>query len=152
MKWWSKYRETKVARPSFVSGAIEGCKKRLISFAGYLQERTSRYSARKKKCLLLAFILLFLSASAVIVMDSVTGSKNAVLNIARIKTVTVQKRNDTVRGIDQQEVQKIIRFKKYMDGLSKTAEGKKTRDSLLHLRPHLMDSVNILIEAFASSK
>lgn len=148
MKRWRKNKKTEKELPSFLKAGLSRFNGRLISIGNILQQRTNNYSLRKKKILLLLFVLVFLTESSVVTIQSITRKSKTPIDLTRIKTIRVESSEQNTRNITRTEFFKIQKFKNYIDSISTTTQGKKLRDSLLQNRPHLMDSVNLLINLF----
>lgn len=148
MKWWRKNKKVERELPFYVKAGLSRFNSRLISIANFLQQRTNNYSLRKKKLLLLLFVIVFVAESSVVTIQSITQKNKISIAVTRIKTIPVESSESTTPHITKAEFLKIKKFKNYIDSLSTTAEGIKRKDSLLHNRPQLMDSVNFLINLF----
>ena len=148
MKGWRINKNAEKELPSFLKTGLCRFNNRLISIADSLQQRTNHYSLRKKKVLLLLFVIVFLTESGVVTIQSIKGKNKTLVKVSRIKTIPVESNEEHTPQITKAEFLKIQTFKNYIDSLSTSTEGRKLKDSLLHNRPQLMDSVNFLINLF----
>lgn len=120
-------------------------KGKLRKWAGYLTDRTNRYSVRTLKIGLVTVCVLagagyvniainaFSKPAALRPIDKVSIPKHVILDEGE-KAGPVQQVNP-VSGHN------IRRFNYYMDSLQKTVEGKRIYDSILRVRPGLLDSI-----------
>ena len=148
MKLWRKNRNVERELPSFLKAGLNRLNGHLISFAESLQRKTSNYSLRKKKILLFLFVIVFVTESIIVTVQSITRKNITPVDFARIKTIPVESNKESAPVITMAEFLRIQKFKNFIDSLSATAEGKKRKDCLLLSRPQLMDSVNLLINLF----
>lgn len=148
MKLWRKNKADREL-PSFITSGLSRLQKWLIGMANFLQRKTNRYSVKKKKLLLLLFTIVFLTESSIVTIQSLRRRNIKPVAIDRIKTIPIENNSSDVKVITREELQKIKRFKNYIDSLHTTVQGEKFSDSLLHDRPHLMDSINFLINLFS---
>jgi hypothetical protein len=148
MKLWRKNNRIEKELPTFLRAGLNRFNGRLMSIANYLQQRTNNYSLRKKKVLLFLFVIVFLTESSVVLVQGIARKSKSPISVTRIKTIPVESSESATPHITKAEFLKIKKFKNYIDSLSTTAEGIKHKDSLLHNRPQLMDSVNFLINLF----
>ena len=148
MKRWRKNKKVEKELPSFLKAGLDRFNRRLISIASSLQQRTNHYSLIKKKVLLLLFMIVFVAESSVVLVQSITRKNKTPIEVTRIKAIRVESSDKSTPTITNTEFLKIKKFKTYIDSLSTSTAGRKRKDSLLHNRPQLMDSVNFLINLF----
>lgn len=149
MKRWSNNKKTGKELPSFVNTALARLNQHLVRIASVLQAKTNAYSTKKKKVLLLFFVALFIAGSAAVTIQSVVKKSKAPIVLTRMKTLPVEKGKGSGIAITRAEFLKIQKFRNYIDSLNATAKGRSIRDSLLHNRPHLLDSVNLLMNLYS---
>lgn len=147
MKLWRKRKKADRELPSFVKTGLESFNGKLIDIANSLQQKTNGYSVRKKKVLLALFVVVFATGCFVVTIQSINMG-NKTISVSRIKTLPIQNEENYTPIIIKSEFLRIQRFKNYADSLNTTRAGRKIRDSLLRNRPHLMDSVNFLINLY----
>lgn len=148
MDLWRKNKKTERQLPSFVEAGLNRFNQRLINIANFLQQKTNSYSLRKKRIFLTLFVIVFVTESSVVTVRSITRKIRTPIDVSRIKTIPVESGKENLPLVTKSEFVRIQTFKNYIDSLSTTAEGRKRKDSLLHNRPQLMDSVNYLINLF----
>lgn len=148
MKLWRKNKNIEKELPSFLKAGLVRFNGRMISIANFLQQKTNHYSLRKKKILLLLFVTVFVTESSLVIIQSITRKSKTPITVTRIKSIRVESDEQIAPLITKNEFLKIQRFKYYIDSLGTTAQGRKLKDSLLHSLPHLMDSVNFLINLY----
>ncbi len=149
MKWRRHNTREDGSLPSFLRTGLTKLNQWLIHIAGLLQKKTNSYSVKKKKILLLAFSVAFATESILVLVQSMNGSKKTPIDVSRIKTIPIQQEQAPGPFLTRGEFQKIQKFKNFIDSLSGSARGRKTRDSLLHNRPHLMDSIRFLLNLYS---
>jgi hypothetical protein len=148
MKLWRKSKRVEKELPSFLKIGLVKFNQRLIGIANFLQEKTNGYSVKKKKILLLLFVIVFFAETTAVIIQAVKQRSKTSIAVTRIKTIPVETTKPAVPLITKTEFLRIQRFKNYIDSLNISTQGKKLRYSLLHNRPHLMDSVNYLISLY----
>lgn len=148
MKLWRKDKKSDEELPSFMKSGLIRFNQKLICIAHFLQEKTNHYSTNKKKFLLLVFIAAFITASTVVVIQSVKTKRTASIVPNRIKALPVEKQAHNRAIVTRSEFLRLQRFKNYIDSLTTTVTGRMFRDSLLNNRPQLMDSVRLLINLY----
>jgi hypothetical protein len=148
MKLWRKNKRLERELPSFLKAGLSRFNGWLISIANFLQRKTNSYSTGKKKFLLLLFVLVFVTQSGVVIIQSSTRKIKTMPGVNRIKTLTIPPGEKNTPRITKTQFLKIQKFKNYIDSLSRTARGRRLKDSLLQNRPQLMDSVSFLINLF----
>jgi len=116
--------------------------------ANFLQRKTNGYSTRTKKLWLLLFVILFVAESSIVTIQSIQRKNINSISVTRIRTIPIERNTTATPRFAKSELPKIQRFKNYIDSLSTTVRGRKLRDSLLHYRPHLMDTINFLINVY----
>lgn len=116
--------------------------------ADWLQQKSELASERTKKICLLIFLVLSFVGSLGIVWRSLSASGSR----SEIKIMPIaippatgdpsdRKLDFSKEGISKREYETILVFRRYLDSLSRTDRGRQTRDSILHGRPGLMDSL-----------
>lgn len=148
MKLWRKNKKLKRELPSFITEGLNRFNGRLIAIANYLQHKTNNYSPKKKKFLLLLFVIVFLMESGIVTIQGLTRKTTSSFTVARIKPIPIESDKTVAPVITKAEFLRVQKFKIYIDSLSTTTQGRKRKDSLLHNRPQLMDSVNFLINLY----
>lgn len=109
--------------------------------ANWLQQKTNSYSARKRKIILILFCVVFVSESIVVVYQSLQKNNAIPYYVTHIQPVRLLK-EEVHPLISEKEFMRIHRFKLMLDSLQTTSKIKF--DSLLSLRPHLMDTIHLL--------
>lgn len=148
MRLWKRKYRTERQMPALVKTALAKFNERLVRIAHFLEQKTNRYSTKKKKLLLLVFIILFVSQSIRTLIESFKNKNANPISISRIKTIRFENQSPTPR-MDRREYLRLQGFRNYVDSLDKTAEGRRMRDSLFKYRPHLMDSLRFLLNLYS---
>lgn len=148
MKLWRKSKKTDRELPSFVKIGLVKFNQKLIDIANSLQQKTNEYSVTKKKVLLGVFVVVFVTECLIVTIQGVKGDSKTSVEVSRIKALPIQNQGRSIPAITKSEFLRIQRFKNYADSLNTTRAGRKARDSLLRNRPHLMDSVNFLVNLY----
>lgn len=122
----------------------------------YLQRKSELVSAPVKKFCLLFFCVLFGGSSIAIIIHSATSKEQAV----RVTTITKPahpERNDLTSlapdsVITKREYERVIGFKNYLLQLKSDSIRKQQYDSIMFIRPKLMDSINLFEKMYLSQK
>lgn len=118
-------------------------------WADYIQRKTNRLSLKMRKYGLVLFCLLSVGCSLYLIIESFTGSSNKNFGATPIHMPvhSIQTGEEATRSfllITKKEFERIERFLHYVDSLGGSVAGMKIRDSILSLRPGLMDSIRII--------
>lgn len=124
--------------------------------ATYLQRKSELMSAPVKKFCLIFFCVLFGGSSIAIIIHSATSKEQAV----RVTTITKPahpERNDLTSlapdsVITKREYERVIGFKNYLLQLKSDSIRKQQYDSIMFIRPKLMDSINLFEKMYLSQK
>ena len=128
------------------SGRIDKVKRTL---ADYLNERVNKLSAAHRKITLIIFGLLMGAICLAQVIQSLKAERsNTTISIDRITMPRdIHKESGEMRNrMETENLNKVLRLKHLLDSLSNSEEGSNVFDSLIHMRPGLMDSVNLFIQ------
>ena len=117
---------------------------KLHVFAAWLQQKTNGFSSKKIKILFLAFCLIFLGVSIIVMYQSFKKDNRNLYFISPIRIIPLLKEQRIWPVINEEEFKRIHGFKIYLDSLQTTAKGKLKFDSLVSVRPHLTDTINYL--------
>lgn len=148
-----KERKEKQAPNEFADKVAAGIVTKCIhvqeKWADYMQRKTNRLSIKAKKYSLVLFCTLSVGCSMYLIIGSFAGSATKDFNVASIHVPvhSTQTGEETSRSpllITKKEFEKIERFRQYVDSLGGSAAGMEVRDSLLSLRPGLMDSIRVI--------
>jgi multidrug efflux pump subunit AcrB len=117
--------------------------------AGWLERKTAHWSRKSWVFILVVFTLFTSGYSMYVMVDSFSEPKDSAIPITPIvtptNTIRTQNRLDQVKmAIRKSEYEKTVRFRKYMDSLGRSPNGKKIKDSINQNRPGLLDSVTIV--------
>jgi hypothetical protein len=117
--------------------------------AQWLERKTSHFSPLNWVVILFSFIVFTGSCSIYLIVTSFSGNttKNiTVTPISKPTNLVPLKEEDTLLNpiISKTELEKIIRFRRYMDSLGRSPTSKKMHDSIVLYRPGLLDSLLIL--------
>ena len=154
MKVQSKKRQV-TGRSEKVAGAIATYLLRLQNgFAGYMAACTAGLSKKRLKIWLTIFCISF-GGMSFFVFLGVFGNKNGAGENLKPTPLTYprhynQSQTQMLPTISHRDMEKIAQFKKYMDSLAISPSGRKVYDSILVVRPHLLDSVRLLETIYQS--
>lgn len=114
-----------------------------------MQCKTEGLSRKAKKRCLTLFCLFSVGCSLYLIIESFTRTSKQNLGVAPINvpmhsTQTGDEGTRSLLLMTKKEVEKIERFRHYLDSLGRSASGVKIRDSLLSLRHGLMDSMRVI--------
>lgn len=113
-------------------------RKWMDQIAGLLQVKMNQLSFRKQKLLLAGFCLVFVCGSVCVIVESLK-KRSYRYGVQPIHVSPLLKERDEHVALPMAELQRIHRFKIYIDSLNEYE-----RKRLLNSRPRLMDTVNFL--------
>jgi len=116
-------------------------------WAGWMQRRTARIPAKQRPYLLLLFLLVTGSCSVFLAVGNRPGMAAPQGLISPIRQPRLSGRQDTAAEqgpLLDDGYRRIRQFRRHMDSLAGTREGKRVYDSLLRTRPGLLDSVRLI--------
>ena len=123
-------------------------------FACYLQQRSELLPLKSKKVILILFFMVFTSASILTVVNTTVNKKGS-LGIKQIPRPSsakdkadIETKTDSV--ITQKDYKKIEQFKFYLLQLRDDSVNRKKFDSIMLLRPHLLDSITLFEKMYLS--
>ena len=124
-------------------------------FALFMSQRINKLTTRAKQVCLVVFCLVFGGFS---IYAFVGAFRNSETSGKRLKPdqLAVPKYYDRTDAeieeptVSEKDIVRINRFKKYMDSLKKSANGKQVYDSILKTRPGLMDSIQVIEQIYYS--
>lgn len=111
----------------------------LLEFANYLQRKSNKMSSRTKKIFLCIFCCAVICECTSIAIKSFNKRTAYVFPSMVVKNLPEPKDLKADKIISKSEFERIRRLKFYLDTLS----GPK-KDTLLMMRPHLLDTLNYL--------
>jgi hypothetical protein len=76
-------------------------------------------------------------------IETFTGTHKTSLQIGHLRKQVLQ-HDEVVPSVPSSQYNKIIAFLKYMDSLAGSVSGRKIYDSIIHIRPGLLDSAKLL--------
>ncbi len=122
-------------------------------WANYLNGKTAKTSQTSKLIGLILFCLLFGGSSILLIVRGF-NNKSENVKIEKISVLSYVITKDTANAfipvpiLTSKEYRNIQRFKKSMDSLQTTSEGKLKYDSICKARPGLMDSIDYTEQIF----
>jgi hypothetical protein len=128
------------------SGRVHKVKRTL---ADYLNERVNKLSASHRKITLIIFGLLMGAICLAQVIQSLKAEKsNYTISIDKITMPKdIHKESgEMLHQMETENLNRVLRLKQLLDSLSNSKAGSNVFDSLIHMRPGLMDSVNLFIQ------
>jgi hypothetical protein len=148
-KWQKEQQSSNAFADKVAAGIVKKCIQGQAKWANYMQRKTNGLSLQARKYSLLLFCILSVGCSLYLIAESFTGSSNKNLIVAPIhvplhSTKTGEENSHSFLLITKKEFEKIEKFRRYVDSLGGSASGIKIRDSLLSLRPGLMDSIRVI--------
>jgi hypothetical protein len=146
-----RYRRVrdKVVVPKAALGNVMSClNKKLHQLSDCLQLKTNGLSIKAKRICFFFFCLLFGSFSVGILLKGFFHGKPSIAVPSITVPAYVGKPSDDLHTnqniISQHEFDDIKAFKQYMDSLKFSNGGRSLFDSIITVRPHLMDSILFL--------
>jgi hypothetical protein len=160
--FWKKKKkteETTTAKDKLATGIASAFLRVQRGFASFMNRKTEKLTMKGQKVFLIGVCLLFGGLSLYTLIAGLT-SKNGRSILQRPASIHVPKHFDRSGDEDskssivitESEMDKIHRFERYMDSLSKTKNGKIIHDSILDTRPGLMDSIKMIETIYQSQK
>lgn len=136
-----------------VAGVIMGWILKLQhGFANFMSQRTNRLSSFTMKLGLFLFLLMGSSLSIYLLLEAILQKeKTAAIHIDRIKVpVYADTPAEDIPGlvITKEMYEEMKSFQQYMDSLRQSKAGARIFDSILLIRPGLMDSVKKLEQIY----
>ena len=110
----------------------------------FLQNKFEMLTTKAKRWIVLSFCVLSFCSCIYVIVKSFRPYPYNSFAIVPIRVSTQNVHNDIQPSISKQEVEKIQKFKCYLDSLSISKSGKRTLDSINANRPGLIDSLSIV--------
>lgn len=132
--------------PHFMIRFLKMINNSMLKFAQYLEQKTKHSSDSKKKLFLFLFCLVFVTESSVLIILSLQKIPAFPYSVTSIKFIRPAEHKGISPVLPTIQFRKIEQFKHYLD--SNTV----FRDSLLSIRPHLMDTLNFLKEMYKQNE
>jgi hypothetical protein len=157
---FSKKNKTQIAgsdqiHDRVLSQMVNACLRLQTRWARWMDRRTEHLSRRTLLLLLLAFIALAGGYSIHLIGQSFSGNQASVFSVTPIiKLGHVLQTGDAASQpemiISKTDYQRIIRFRGYMDSLTRSPAGKAVYDSIVLSRPGLPDSIRLIEKIYQS--
>ena len=114
---------------------------KVMSFANFLQQKTNSYSTRKRKFFLMVVSLAFIIQSTIVIINSFGNADSVSISVVPIRVMPPQQKimRPVLKAVDYGRIKSLRQF---MD------THKAFHDSLIAIRPHLIDSLNYLQELY----
>ena len=160
MKWWrnlKKEDEDNTTSKGRLTAAEIAVRKVLSKFALYLQTRTQKISLAAHRILLVLFCFTCGALSLYLILSAFTPEKKVLINIQRIQVPKYYQQTGEERlkarpsWADKGSL-KVKLFLDSMKSLNSSQKGKRVYDSILSVRPHLMDSIRRLEQVQSNQK
>lgn len=124
--------------------------------ATYLQRKSELLTAQTKKYSLIFFCLLFGGSSIAIIIHSATAEQQKI-SITKISKPAHSMQDEKLylqadSAVTKSEYDRVERFKKYLFQLKTDSLGRKKFDSIMQVRPQLMDSINLFEKMYLQQK
>jgi len=128
---------------------VNTCLRLQTRWARWMGRRTEHLSRRTLLLLLLVFIALAGGYSICLIWQSFSGNQASAFSVTPIITPgRVLQTGDAASQkemiVSKTDYQRIIRFRGYMDSLTRSPAGKAVYDSILLSRPGLLDSIRLI--------
>ena len=124
-----------------------------VIFSELMSACVSKVSPKRLRLLLVVFCLLGGGFSIYLITGSIFSHEFPSLKIEKINVPKVDDGGKSLRSeqvVDEEIYKAIERFDEYMDSLRGSQMGLELRDSILKLRPGLMDSLELLKQIYKS--
>jgi hypothetical protein len=124
--------------------------------AYYLQQKSELLSAQAKKYGLISFCLLFGGSSLAVIIHSVT-TKDQSISITKISKPahSIHDEKSYLKldsPITKHEYDRVEQFKNYLFDLKTDSFGRIKFDSIIQVRPGLIDSINLFEKMYLQQK
>jgi len=110
----------------------------------FLQKKFEMLTTKAKRLIVVAFCVLSFCSCIYLIVKSFRPHHYTALAIVPIRVLTPNVHDGIQPYISKQEVEKIQKFKSYLDSLSNSKSGKRILDSINANRPGLIDSLSIV--------
>lgn len=143
------------AQDKFLKSIVNTCIVWQSRWAEWMQRKTEKLSGKGMFMVLLVFVLLAGGYSIYLIGRSFSENLTPSFSIIFIKRPAhIQETGDEARhrnpAISKSEYERIHWFKQYMDSLTQSIAGKVLYDSIIALRPGLMDSIQLIENMYQS--
>ncbi|WP_205514344.1 hypothetical protein [Longitalea arenae] len=159
--WWNrKKKQENGSSDGRLSGRITSginnyVAERQKKLAGYLNYKTEGLSVTAKKLFLLAVCLVFGGMSLYLVVKPFwhpskpdSSLKPQAISVPEHANKTGDENLHPRMLVTEEDMKEVWNFKRYMDSLKSSVNGKSLYDSILRARPGLMDTVGMLEELY----
>ena len=124
-------------------------------FSAFMNNNTKNIPAKNLKVLLAVFCLLGAGSSIYFITEAIfkDDKQQPSLKIEKVNVPNYFEEDDNLQieqSADSSTYEAIQRFERYMDSLQQTEFGRRLHDSILLIRPGLMDSIKVMKEIFNS--
>ncbi|MBW8334462.1 MAG: hypothetical protein K0M40_20775 [Prolixibacteraceae bacterium] len=157
---FKRRKKTEVTKPDedhdrVLKQIVSACLRLQTGWALWMGKRTQHLSRRTLLLLLVAFIGFAGGYSIYLIGQSFSGIQTNAFSVTPIKKPgfvrqTGETASPTDMNIDKPDYQRIVRFRGYMDSLTRSPAGKAVYDSILPSRPGLLDSARFIEEIYQS--
>lgn len=147
--------ETGESNDRVLSQIANACLRLQNCWAQWMGRRTKHLSRRALILLLIVFIVLAGGYSIFLIGQSFSGNQAISFSVTPIKKPghVLQTGEATTQPdmiVNKTDYQGIIRFRGYMDSLTRSPAGKAMYDSIVLSRPGLLDSIRFIEEIYQS--
>ena len=147
--------ETSKSNDRILKQMVNTCLRLQNGWAQWMVRRTQHLSRKTLLLLLLTFTALAGGYSIYLIWQSFSGNQANAFSVTSIKkpghvlqTGDAASQPDMI--VSKADYQGIIRFRGYMDSLTRSPTGKATYDSIILNRPGLLDSIRVIEEIYQS--
>lgn len=155
-----KKNKTEAARPDEINDRIlrqmvNACLRLQTGWALWMGRRTQHLSRRTLLLLLLAFTALAGGYCIYLIGQSFSGNQTSTFSVTPIRKPghvlqTGESASQPDMIVSKTDYQGIIRFRGYMDSLTRSPAGKAAYDSIVLIRPGLPDSIRFIEKIYQS--
>lgn len=116
------------------------------SWAGWMNRQSDRCNPKLRGAVLIIFLMAMAAISVTMIMGGFKSSYKIIAGTGAISMPTVKQAQQkrVADGQVDETLQRIKKFRLYLDSLSKTEEGKIKLDSINQFRPGLRDSIKMV--------
>lgn len=123
-------------------------------FSNFMNERTKKLNLRTQRLFLFLFCLIFGGFSLYAFVGAFRNSEMSADSLKPDQVIMPkyypEKSQSKDPLVSEMDMIRISRFKTYMDSLSRSTKGIHIYDSIIQVRPGLMDSIQVMEELYYS--
>jgi hypothetical protein len=145
-------KHSEVRLPAIITRALLRVRAQLEGLARRLSRWSSGCPPKRLKVLLVLFCLPFFAESLSIFYSALQRKARLPFSVSRVQVVPLEQAGRPDPPAEDPALLRVHRFAGFLDSLGGTATGAARRDSFLHARPGLLDSLRFLDSLYLSTQ